>query len=115
MAELKLDTKRLSDVTVLSLSGFINAHTVKEFETYLQRLIDSGDHRIVLNGRELAYIASAGLGALMGVIEEVRAKQGDIRLCELSTGVYEVFDILGFTHLFRVFPSEDEALRSFSD
>ena len=115
MADLKLDTRRLADVTLLGLNGYINAHTVKEFETYLVQLLEGGDCRIIINGKGLQYIASAGLGALMGVIEDIREKQGDIRLCELSPSVYEVFDILGFTHLFRIFPTEEEAVRSFSD
>ena len=113
MPELKLDVRKIGDVTVLYPKGFINAHTVREFEGHLQTLVDGGGCRIVINGKELAYIASAGLGALMGMIEEVRSKQGDIRLSELSESVFNVFDILGFTHLFQIYGSEDEALRSF--
>jgi anti-sigma B factor antagonist len=112
--ELKLESKRIGDVLVVYPSGYINAHTVKQFEGHLLELVEGGGARIVINGRELAYIASAGLGALMGVIEDVRAKQGDIRLTELNESVYNVFDILGFTHLFKIYPREDEALRSFS-
>ena len=51
----------------------------------------------------------------MGVIEDVRASSGDIRLADLSQSVYNVFDILGFNHLFKIFPSETDALASFED
>jgi anti-sigma B factor antagonist len=114
MATLQLDSKTIGSVTVLYPRGYIDAHTVKDFEGHLQSVLAAGACRILINGRELAYIASAGLGALMGVIEEARSREGDIRLAELSDAVYNVFDILGFTHLFRIFRSEDEALRSFA-
>ena len=103
----------MGDVMILYPRGHINAHTVKEFEGQLVSLIEQQGTQLLINGRELSYIASAGLGALMGVIEDVRARQGDIRLSDLNQGVYEVFDILGFTHLFKIFPTEEEALNSF--
>ena len=113
MADLTLESKKVGTVTVLYPRGHINAHTVKDFESRLQELVGAGDARIVLSGGDLAYISSAGLGALMGVIEDVRAVSGDIRLADLSQSVYNVFDILGFNHLFKIFPSENDALESF--
>ena len=54
-----------------------------------------------MNCQGLAYIASAGLGAIMGAIEEVRENGGDIRLSELNETVRNIFEILGFTHLYK--------------
>jgi anti-sigma B factor antagonist len=48
----------------------------------------------------------------MGLIETVRENGGDIMLCSLQKNVREIFDTLGFTELYRVFPTEEEALRS---
>ena len=114
MADLTLDTRTVRDVAVLYPRGHVNAHTVKDFEGGLLELIGDGRVRIVVSGDGLKYISSAGLGALMGVIEEARSQDGDIRLSDLCESVYNVFDILGFTHLFKIFDTEEEALRSFS-
>ena len=80
-----------------------------------ETLLQSGValHRIVVSGAGLKYIASAGLGALMGVIEEVRTNGGDIRLADLNETVRNIFEILGFNHLYRIFPTESEAIESF--
>jgi anti-sigma B factor antagonist len=51
----------------------------------------------------------------MGVIEEVRTNGGDIRLAELSDTVNNIFEMLGFHHLYRIFPSDEEAVRSFRE
>jgi anti-sigma B factor antagonist len=66
-----------------------------------------------VNCAQLVYIASAGLGAIMGSIEEIRTNGGDLRLADLSETVLNIFEILGFTHLFRIYPSEMEAIMSF--
>ena len=44
----------------------------------------------------------------------MRGNGGDILLCELQEGVYAIFDTLGFTQLYKVFPTEVEAISSLS-
>lgn len=112
MADLSIQVREVDGVAVLEPSGFINAHTVRQFEEALETLVDQGRYSILLNCRDLAYISSAGLGAIMGLIETVRSNGGDILLCELQEGVFAIFDTLGFTQLYKVFPDEGAALSS---
>jgi anti-sigma B factor antagonist len=113
MSELEVQTRELDDIVLLYPQGFINAHTVRLFENAIQKALKDNRFKIVVNCSGLAYIASAGLGAIMGAIEEVRGNGGDIRLSELNETVLNIFEILGFNHLYRVFPSEMEAILSF--
>jgi anti-sigma B factor antagonist len=113
MSELEVQTRELDDIVLLYPQGFINAHTVRLFESAIQKALKDNRFKIVVNCSGLAYIASAGLGAIMGAIEEVRGNGGDIRLSELNETVLNIFEILGFNHLYRVFPSEMEAILSF--
>ena len=75
--------KRLdkNDVSVLYPAGFLDAHTVPQFESALSELVENGRYKIVVNFKDLDYISSAGLGVFMGFIEEVRNNGGDIKLC----------------------------------
>ena len=115
MSELQVESRELEGVTLLYPKGFVNAHTVRLFEGEIQKALDEQRYRIVVNCSGLTYIASAGLGALMGVIEEVRHHGGDIRLADLNETVRNIFEILGFNHLYRIFPSEVEAILSFRE
>jgi anti-sigma B factor antagonist len=115
MSELHVETRIEGDVNVVYPKGFINAHTVRAFETELQKSLQQKRFKLVVNCAELAYIASAGLGAMMGAIEEIRGNGGDLRLTNLNETVQNIFEILGFNHLFRIFASETEALASFRE
>jgi anti-sigma B factor antagonist len=116
MSELQVDSRELEEgVVLLYPKGFVNAHTVRLFEGEIQKSLDQDLYRFVVNCADLTYIASAGLGALMGVIEEIRHHGGDIRLAELNETVRNIFEILGFHHLYRIFPSEVEAILSFRE
>lgn len=115
MSELEVDSREMEGVVLLYPKGFVNAHTVRVFEGEIQKALDLDRYRLVVNCADLTYIASAGLGALMGVIEEIRHNGGDIRLAELNETVRNIFEILGFHHLYRIFPSEAEAILSFRE
>ena len=115
MSELQVESREMEGVVLLYPKGFVNAHTVRLFEAEIQKALDQDQYRLVVNCEGLTYIASAGLGALMGVIEEVRHHGGDIRLTDLNETVRNIFEILGFHHLYRIFPSEMEAILSFRE
>jgi len=112
-SDLTVDTRDVEDVRLLYPRGFLNAHTVRVFEGELQRTLQDRRFKIVVDCSGLSYIASAGLGAIMGSIEEIRGNGGDLRLASLNETVRNIFEILGFNHLYRIFPSEAEAILSF--
>ncbi|MDZ7637678.1 MAG: STAS domain-containing protein [Bryobacterales bacterium] len=101
-------------VRIFRLIGFLDAHTAPQFEKALQAKVAGGDCRIVVDGSALTYISSAGLGVFMSFIEEVREVDGDIRIGGLISKVRQVFDILGFSEIFRIFPTAEEAVNSFA-
>ena len=113
MAELAVEAREADEVTLIYPKGNINAHTVRLFEGEIRRAVQQRRFKIVVNCAELLYIASAGLGSLMGAIEEIHENGGDLRLAELNETVRNIFEILGFNHLYRIFPTEMEAILSF--
>jgi anti-sigma B factor antagonist len=110
MSDLSIQVRELDGASVIELSGFINAHTVRQFESVLEGLVSEGRYNILLKCDGLNYISSAGLGAIMGQIEAVRENGGDIMLANLTENVFTIFDTLGFTQLYKVFGNEEEAL-----
>ena len=113
MPDLKINVRSSQAVAILEPVGYINAHTARNFEDALQGLIDENQLNIVINCNGLSYIASAGLGVIMGFIDQIRESNGDIRLCSMNETVFNIFDVLGFTQLYSIFQSEDMAVRSF--
>jgi len=115
MPDLRIDVRCQGKVAVVEPSGFINAHTAKDFESVIENLIEQNQHNIVINCKDLSYIASAGLGAIMGFIDQIRENEGDIRMCSMNETVFNIFDVLGFTHLYSIFDTEDKAIQSFGE
>ncbi len=103
-----------ASITIIALSGQLDAHTAPEFERFLEDVVrDDGKRRLVLDFHGMEYISSAGLGVLMGLIEEVRAAGGDMKLAALPEKIYHVLDLLGFPMVFQIFPTIVEAEAAF--
>jgi len=96
-------------ISILHLSGYLDAHTAPAFEAGLQELIQEKRFRIIVSLKELDYISSAGLGVFMGFVEEVRDEGGDIKISDLSPKIFKVFDLLGFPALFEIYDSLQQA------
>jgi anti-sigma B factor antagonist len=104
---------RQGDISILSVNGFLDAHTAPRFEKSMQEEVDAGRFRMIVDCARLTYISSAGLGVFMSFVEDVREKGGDIKICGLTDSVYQVFDILGFPALFDVVPDRQAAIDKF--
>jgi anti-sigma B factor antagonist len=115
MTDLTIQVRSHDQVSVVEPIGYLNAYTAKNFEEVLQALIDKNQLKIVINCHGLSYIASAGLGVIMGCIDTIRDNNGDIRMCSVNETVFNIFDVLGFTHLYSIFESEEKAINSFRE
>jgi len=95
----------------LALRGYLDAHTVNDFESFMDESIEKGMHRFLLDVSELNYISSAGIGAIMSLTQRLRRAEGELVLFRPSEKVFKILDKLGFTKIFRLAQSADEARR----
>lgn len=103
------------DVVILGLEGYLDAHTAPEFERAIQVEIDAARYRLLIDGANLKYISSAGLGVFMSFVEELRERGGDIKICGLVPKVQQIFDILGFQAIYDMLDTRAAGLQRFVD
>ncbi len=115
MKNFDINQREIEQVQVLDISGELDAHTASKLEDSLKTLIDKKKNKIIVNCRNLEYIASAGLGVFMAYIEDVRGMGGDIKLTNMNDKVYNVFDLLGFPTLYDILDDEEEAIEQFNN
>ena len=83
---------------VIRLSGRIDTSNAAEWKNTITEQL-SGETENSFDADELEYISSAGLRVLM----KVRKKAGsEIKIFNVSSDVYDIFDMTGFTELFKV-------------
>jgi anti-sigma B factor antagonist len=114
MKSFYIRSKVIENVAVIYPKGHLDAHYVERFEKEILKLMENNHVNIAVNCRDLNYISSAGMGIIMGYLDEIREKGGDIKLCSVSERVYEIFDLVGFTEIYEFLDNEETAIDKFN-
>ncbi len=108
-----LKPRRLDDVVILDLGGRI---TIGEgtiiLREKIQKMLDAGDRKFLLNLADVDYIDSSGLGELVTSFTTVRNLSGQLKLLNLTRRVQDLLQITKLLTVFESFTSEAEALKS---
>jgi len=99
--------------TVVRLGGRLDAHTADDFKPQLQSLVAPGRVLLVGDLAGLQYISSAGLNLLIHVCRELRKQGGDFRLAAVQSYVKEILDLTGYTKLFKLYDTVEQAAAGF--
>lgn len=113
MSNFSVAFRNADAATILAVCGELDAHTAPELESAIKKCRDEGKINLIINGHDLDYISSAGLGVFMAFIEEIRTLGGDIKICALKSKIFDVFDLLGFPKIYHIVDTEEEALSLF--
>lgn len=96
-------------ITHVILSGFLDAHTVIEFEREMDARIRDGYCRFIMDLGNLNYTSSAGIGALMRLVHQLSAVNGDMVLLSPTQKVLDILNLLDFVKIFKMASSLDQA------
>lgn len=110
---LDFEDREVNSVTVVDFFGKMNTSTSPEAEKYINQLIDQGATNILFNLEELDFISSTGLRVILSTGKKLGGSNGKLVICNPNITVKDVLDMSGFSQMFGVFESEDEALASF--
>ncbi|MBF0516675.1 MAG: STAS domain-containing protein [Nitrospirae bacterium] len=103
-----------AEVAVAIVSGRIDTVAAPEVEKEINKTIESGKHKIVIDLSGTEYISSSGLRVLLGTAKGLKAKGGQLRLCGVTDNVMKVFKLAGFTKVFIISATQAEAIQSLS-
>lgn len=110
---MQLSVKALKQVDVVTVSGRIDSSTTLEFENALKSLQERGRHKLVLQFKELDYISSNGLRAIVAALKVARAHSGDVIIVEAPNRIKDTLELVGFQSLFNQYDDILDAVDAF--
>jgi anti-anti-sigma factor len=105
-----MDVQVEGDVTVVVLPARVDTTSARDVETGFNELLDAGVRRLVADFGENEYVSSAGLRVFLAVLKFLEKNDGRIVLCSMQPFVAEVFQISGFSELFTIVETREEAV-----
>ena len=108
--------RRIGDVTILQLIGRLELETGDLIlRDTINRLVEEGQVKLVLDMKEVTRLDSAGIGMLVSKYLTVRRAGGTIKLLHPTERTDHLMDITKLTTVFQVFDDEASAVKSFDD
>lgn len=107
---MEITQEKKDNINVVKIQGRLDASTAGQLEEALSEFNEEERARVLVDCEGLDYISSAGLRVLLASAKELKKQSGKISLSALNPNVKQVFEISGFTSIFPIYDSTDEAL-----
>ena len=110
---MTIQERIVSDVAIVRISGRVTlTEGTPEVDDVLQRLVQQGHVRIVLDLEDVPYIDSTALGSLLRTHATVSRRGGAMKLLKVKGHVRELLELTRLLTVFESFDSEAEAIAS---
>jgi len=113
---MKIETRNVRDVAVVALSGRIPGEQEKQqIQSVLKDILADGTRKVVVDLSRTEWMASSGIGALVGARQSFEDVGAQICLAGLTAKIKELITITRLTEVFEVYDTVEEALTSFTN
>ncbi len=108
---MEVHENKTGNYLVINLTGRLDSSNYRELEEKIFGFIESGEEQIVVDCSGLIYISSSGLRVLLMSLKKITSVKGKFYLCCLQDNIREIFDIAGFSSIFSLFETVEQAIK----
>jgi len=113
---MHLVEKKNGDVIILSIKGkLVSQAETNILHDKINEYVENDVINIILDLKQVSWLASLGIGAIMRNLLKIRKAGGDLRLTGLSEKVKSLFSITKLIGVIQIFDTVNEALESFEN
>lgn len=100
-------------VTVISFDEDEHLRDPEPVRDFMRRIIDEGNHQILVDLANVAYISSAVLGLWITLFRELKEKNGSLKLVNIQPSISHIFNITRLDRIIEMFNDRETAIKSF--
>jgi anti-sigma B factor antagonist len=113
---MQIDVAHESGTTIVRpVTERLDIEVAAEFRAMLLSLIDQGHRQLVVDLKDVIFIDSSGLGALVSALKTIKRSPGpgDVRLARVQSPVISLLEIIRLNRVFTSYASVEQAVQSF--
>ncbi|GAB4356656.1 MAG: STAS domain-containing protein [Methylohalobius sp. ZOD2] len=88
----------------------VDAHNSDTLKDYFLKLMENGEKHLAVDLKEVRFIDSSGLGALLSGYKNANLHQGALVLAGLQPRVKEMFELTRLSRVFDIYEGIDEII-----
>lgn len=111
---MNLKSEIRSNVIILEVQEErLDAHNSGDLKSAMLKFFEEGNKNILIDLKDVRFIDSSGLGALVSGFKNAISHQGSLKLASLQPQVKSMFELTRLHRVFEIFTSMNEAVESF--
>lgn len=104
-----LDVKEKNGKSLVYVKGEVNAQTGSELKNDILKLFETAPV-VVISFKAVMYMNSSGLREIIDLLKKANKSKKELRLCDMSKDIREMFSFTGLDRVFKIFDTEAQAL-----
>ncbi|MFE4104783.1 STAS domain-containing protein [Almyronema epifaneia] len=97
-----------ASVKVLEPSGILDSTKAEEFRQQVDIALDEGNEILLVNLKDISFVDSSGLGALVVAMKKTKAQERRMYVCSINEQVRMLFELTSMDRVFEVFSDRQE-------
>ncbi len=95
-------------------SGILDGTQAEQFRQQIKRLLQTKPEVIVIDFKDVTFMDSSGLGALVLSLKTVRSEGAKLFLCSINDQISMLFELTSMDKVFKIFSNREELEKSIS-
>ncbi len=112
---LSVTAHEIASITLVKMEGSLSSITSAGGNEELQRVLNRGARKLVINLADVDYISSAGLHMFATISKQLRHVQGGLKISNAKGMVHESFVVSGFNTMIQLCNTDEEAMAAFNE
>jgi anti-sigma B factor antagonist len=97
-----------SSVRVVQPSGILDGTQASQFRQEISELVQAQTEVIIIDFKDVTFMDSSGLGALVLSLKAVRAAGAKMFICSINEQIKMLFELTSVDQVFEIFPSLED-------
>ncbi|MBD1892692.1 MULTISPECIES: STAS domain-containing protein [unclassified Coleofasciculus] len=95
-------------VKIVQPSGILDGMKATQFRQEISDIVENGGNMVLIDFKDVTFMDSSGLGALVLALKTVRAAGGKLFICSINEQVRMLFELTSMDRVFEIFPNREE-------
>lgn len=95
-------------VKVVQPTGILDGTKAGQFRQEISQLVEDKAEVVLVDFKDVTFMDSSGLGALVLALKTVRASGGKMFICSVNDQIKMLFELTSMDRVFEIFSSRDE-------
>ena len=106
---MKIETEKQQQISIVKLSGELDASNAVQVDLVLSQLIQEKPSEIWIDGIQIQYISSAGLGVFLSHLQTLAQQNTKLVFYHLNPKIRNIFTILGLDSIVQIVQNREAA------